>query len=53
MAINILKEQTKDLSTFSHNHAIKRSRDDEDGVPPQQNTTLPSLVAIGIAELQV
>ena len=35
---------------LSRDHVIKRSLDFEGGVLPPQVTTLPSLVAIGIAE---
>ena len=38
---------------LSRNQVIKRSRYSEGGVPPLLVTTLPSLVAIGIAEMQI
>ena len=38
---------------FSHDHIINRSRDFEGRVPSPQVTTLPILVAIGIAEGQI
>ena len=44
-----------DISFFhlSCNHVNKRSPDFEGGVTPPQVTTLPSLVAIGVAEGQI
>ena len=38
---------------LSCDHIIKNSRNFEDWVPPPQVTTLPSLVAIDIAEVQI
>ena len=38
---------------LSRDHDIKKSRDFEGGVSPLQVTTLPILMAIGIAEGQI
>ena len=38
---------------LSRDHVIKRLLDFEGEVPPPQVTALPSLVTIGIAEVQV
>ena len=47
--------ESADISflNLSRDHVIKRSRDFEGGVPPLQVTTLSSLVAIDIAEVQI
>ena len=46
--------ESADISRhLSRDHVIKRTRDFEVGVPPLQVTTLPSLVAIGIAEVLI
>ena len=47
--------ESEDISFLNlpRDHLIKRSRDFEGGVPQLQVLTLPSLVAIGIAEEQI
>ena len=47
--------ESADISflNLSLDHVIKRSCDFEDGVPPLQVTTLPRLVVIGMAEVQI
>ena len=47
--------ESADISflNLSCDHVIKRSRDFEGGVLPLQVTTLSSLVAIDIAEVQI
>ena len=51
--LQVLRKDSYDIFHLSRDYVIKKSFDFEGGVPPPKVTTLPSLVAIGIAEGQI
>ena len=53
MAIGIVEVQIYIFFHLSRDHVIKKSSGFEGGVPPLYVTTLPDLMAIGIAEKHI